>query len=66
MYGLTPENELKITTELIAKDESNKFFKGTTEAPITINIELPTEIKEAEIEKEGLLCRVQSAFREQC
>lgn len=39
------ENSVKITAELIAKDESNKLFKNPT-----LNIELPAEITEASIE----------------
>lgn len=38
------ENDVRITTELKAKDESNKLYKN----PV-INIELPKEVKEASI-----------------
>lgn len=38
------ENDVRITVELKAKDESNKLFKNPT-----INIELPKEIKELSI-----------------
>ena len=39
------QNDVRITTELIAKDESNKLFVNPT-----LNIEMPAEIKEASIE----------------
>lgn len=39
------ENDLRITAELISKDESNKLYKSPT-----INIELPAEVTEASVE----------------
>jgi len=50
LSSVSDENELKIVAELIAKDESNKLFKGTTENPIKMNIELPKEVTEISIE----------------
>ena len=43
------ENDLKVTVELIAKDESNKLFN----APAIV-VELPAEIEEAKIVEDGI------------
>lgn len=48
------ENDIRITTELITKDEINKLFKSSVldskVNPVIINIEMPEEIIEASIE----------------